>query len=86
LELTARQCSCAYFALAPACVAVGAGLRHSIIGQNHPALPGMALLGASAAFYAAAQIWARIVPASASIAVGILGWTLELWLACNGRI
>ncbi len=73
------------FALVPACLAVGAELRHSMLGQSQPVLLWLILLAACAGFYAGALLWARLVPALASLTIGLIGWTFGLWLVFHGQ-
>jgi hypothetical protein len=74
----------ACFALVPACLAVGAELRRSLIAQSHPGILWLVLMGACIAFYAGALVWARLIPAMASFAVGSIGWSVELWILFHG--
>lgn len=74
-----------YFALVPVGLAVGIQLGHSLLGKGHFGVAALVLGIVGTLFYFGSLFWARLVPATVSLLLGLAVWTVLLWLHWHGH-
>lgn len=73
-----------YFVLFPVCLAAGAQLAHSSLNKSHVSVAWLLLVAFGIASYFGALLWARLVPAAASLFLGVVVWAVVVWMAWHG--
>ena len=75
-----------YFALVPVGLTAGIQLGHSVFGKSHPGILWLLLGAVGTVFYFGSLLWGRLVPAAVSLSLGLIGWTVVLWMAWHNHL